>query len=161
MENCKVLTIDKFNKLTGNETLHPLVGMVDLSRVHLDEDIRMACDFYGLLYYNSFGPNWLRLVCPGDFMVIPSNGYCSPGCYSGVLFHPDLLYGTSLENQIKDYPKFCSCQDSLSTEGRRVVAGCLREIGEELHHAIDNHSALIVVSHIELLLNYSMRFCSQ
>ena len=52
MSNSGLMTIDRFNKLTGHETLHPLICMVDLSRTNLNEDIRMMCDFYGLLYYN-------------------------------------------------------------------------------------------------------------
>ena len=46
------MTIDRFNKLTGHETLHPLICMVDFSKANLTEDIRMTCNFYGLLYYN-------------------------------------------------------------------------------------------------------------
>lgn len=52
MNNSGLMTIDRFNKLTGHETLHPLICMVDLSKVNLTEDIRMMCNFYGLLYYN-------------------------------------------------------------------------------------------------------------
>ena len=47
------MTIDMFNKLTGHETLHPQICMIDLSKTNLSEDIRIMCDFYGLLYYNS------------------------------------------------------------------------------------------------------------
>ena len=46
------MTIDMFNKLTGHETLHPQICMIDLSKTNLSEDIRIMCDFYGLLYYN-------------------------------------------------------------------------------------------------------------
>ena len=45
MSNSRLMTIDRFNKLTGHETLHPLICMVDLSRTNLNEDIRMMCDF--------------------------------------------------------------------------------------------------------------------
>ena len=117
------MTIDRFNKLTGHETLHPLICMVDLSKANLTEDIRMMCNFYGLLYY---------------------------GYYSGVLFHPDLLCDTSLENRIETYPKRCCCKGALSEHERRIITDNLREIGEELHHAIDRHSATIIASHIEL-----------
>lgn len=47
MSNSGLMTIDRFNKLTGHETLHPLICMVDLSRTNLNEDIRMMCDFTG------------------------------------------------------------------------------------------------------------------
>ena len=62
------MTIDMFNKLTGHETLHPQICMIDLSKTNLSEDIRIMCDFYGLLYYNSpkqskvSEKEWLRLI---------------------------------------------------------------------------------------------------
>lgn len=167
MNNLRLMTIDQFNKLTGNETLHPLICMVDLSKVDLNEDIRMMCNFYGLLYYNDSKPDkapeqeWLRLIYPGETVEIPSNRHRHAGCCSGVLFHPDLLCDTSLESRINTYPKRCCCNGTLSEHERRIIIENLREIGEELHHAIDRHSASIITSHIELLLNYCVRFCNQ
>ena len=72
------MTIDMFNKLTGHETLHPQICMIDLSKTNLSENIRIMCDFYGLLYYNSpkqskaSEKEWLRLVYPGEVVEIPS-----------------------------------------------------------------------------------------
>ena len=113
------MTIDRFNKLTGHETLHPLICMVDLSKANLTEDIRMMCNFYGLLYYNdseqekASEKEWLRLVYPGETVEIPLNRHLHTGYYSGVLFHPDLLCDTSLENRIETYPKRCCCKGAL------------------------------------------------
>ncbi len=160
-----LMTIDLFNKLTGHETLHPLICMADLSKTNLDEDIRMMCNFYGLLYYNvpeqgqMPDKEWLRLIYPGEMVEIPSKRKGDAGCYSGVLFHPDLLCGTSLEGRIESYPKRCCCRGALSERERRIITDNLGEIDEELHHAIDRHSAAIIASHIELLLNYCVRFC--
>lgn len=167
MNNYGLMTIDRFNKLTGHETLHPLVCTVDLSRTDLSEDIRMTCNFYGILYYNiskqekASKKEWLRLIYPGETIEIPSKQHQYTNYYSGVLFHPDLLCGTSFENCIEIYPKHCCCKGTLSEHERRIITDNLREIGEELHHAIDRHSASIITSHIELLLNYCVRFCNQ
>ena len=74
------MTIDMFNKLTGHETLHPQICMIDLSKTNLSEDIRIMCDFYGLLYYNSpkqskaSEKEWLRLIYPGE--VIEATPAC-------------------------------------------------------------------------------------
>ena len=166
MDNSGLMSIDLFNKLTGHETLHPLICMVDLSKVDLNEDIRMMCNFYGLLYYNSSEQNkalekeWLRLIYPGEIVEIPSKLHQHTDCYSGVLFHPDLLCDTSLENRIEIYPKCCRCKGTLSAYEQQIIVDNLREIGEELRHAIDRHSASIIASHIELLFNYCMRFCN-
>lgn len=167
MDNSGLMTIDLFNKLTGYETLHPLICMVDLSKTNLSEDIQMICDFYGLLYYNPTEQNktsekeWLRLIHPGETVEIPSRRHLYTNCYSGVLFHPDLLCDTSLENRIETYPKRCRYQGALSEYERRIIADNLLEISKELHHTIDRHSASIIASHIELLLNYCVRFCNQ
>lgn len=167
MNNPDLMTIDRFNKLTGHETLHPLICTIDLSNISLNKDIRMKCDFYGLLYYNATKQDnasekeWLRLIHPGETIEIPSRQHRHTDYYSGVLFHPGLLCDTPLESHIKDYPKHCHCPNALSEQEKKIITDNLQEIGEELHHAIDRHSASIIASHIELLLNYCVRFCSQ
>lgn len=163
MSNSGLMTIDRFNKLTGHETLHPLICMVDLSRTNLNEDIRMMWFLRVVVLQRSrtrqnIGKEWLRLIYPGETVEIPLNRHRHTGCCSGVLFHPDLLCDTSLENRIETYPKRCCCKGTLSEHERNIITDNLREIGEELHHAIDRHSASIIASHIELLLNYCIRF---
>ena len=46
----------------------------------------------------------------------------------------------------------------LSEQERNVVVDCLQNILAELNHAIDKHSRTLIVSNIELLLNYCTRF---
>lgn len=161
MSICDVMTIDLFNKLTGRETLHPLVGIADLSGDGLNDDLRLPCNFYALLCRKGSGPyTSLRLINPGDVFEIPSARHRKERDYTGVLFHPDLLCDTPLERSIDRYPTRCRCHGALTERERQTIADCLREIDRELHHAIDRHSSTIIVSHIELLLNYCTRFCS-
>lgn len=90
---------------------------------------------------------------------IPAAFHCDTKGYTGVIFHPYLLCDTPLERHIDDYPVRCGCHGALTERERRAIADCLWEIDRELHHAIDRHSNTIIVSHIELLLNYCTRFC--
>ena len=79
----------------------------------------------------------------------------------GLLFHPDLIRGTSLGQNIKDYSFFSySSNESLhlSERERGIVMDCLRNIEAELNHAIDKHSKSLIATNIELLLNYCLRF---
>ncbi len=159
------MTIDRFNKLTGRDTLHPLICTVDLSQADLREGVCMKCDFYGLLYRASSArgeapeTEWLRIIRPGETVEWPLKPNRSDDCCSGVLFHPDLLCDTPLERHIDDYPIRCSCRGVLTERERRTIVDCLEEIDKELHLAIDRYSSTIIVSHIELLLNYCTRFC--
>ena len=158
-----VITIDMFNRITKQETLHPLVTVADLSRDSLSEDLRLPCDFYALVCKKDCaGKNdVIKLVNPGDTFEVPAANHCATRAYTGILFHPDLLCDTPLEHHIGNYPMRCSCRSVLTGRDKDIIAECIHEIDRELHHAIDRHSALIIVSHIELLLNYCTRFCDK
>ena len=144
MNNSGLMTIDRFNKLTGHETLHPLICMVDLSKANLTEDIRMMCNFYGLLYYNdseqekASEKEWLRLVYPGETVEIPSNRHRHTGCYSGVLFHPDLLCDTSLENRIETYPR-----NNILHDTQRADDGAINATEKQRQHNEQSHDTYI------------------
>lgn len=157
-----VITIDRFNKLTGQETLHPLVGIADLSNDKLHDDLLLPCNFYALICrQESKGTQFsLQLINPGEVFEIPSANHRKTRNYTGVLFHPDLLCDTPLEDSIDHYPTRCCCHSVLNEREKLIISDCLKEIYKELHHAIDRYSSTIIVSHIELLLNYCIRFCN-
>ena len=46
----------------------------------------------------------------------------------------------------------------LSERERKIILDCFAKIEYELEHAIDNHSKKLIVSNIELFLNYCSRF---
>lgn len=152
-----MLTIDTFNRLTGQETLHPLVGIADLSADSLDCDIDRPCNFYALLCNGER----LRLVAPGESFRIPSVRNKRTQGYTGVLFHPDILCDTPLEDDIARYSCRCNCSKKLCDNDRKTIDGCIGLIAHELGHAIDRYSGAIIVSQIELLLNYCTRICCQ
>ena len=149
------MTIDQFNRLTGQETLHPLVGIADLSHNRLLKSVRKPCNFYALL----LGKNELRLINPGEVFSVPAETDNPEDAYTGVLFHPDLLCDTPLECNIENYPHRCNCKKSLCDKERATVRNCIECIANELEHAIDRYSSTIIVSQIGLLLNYCTRFC--
>lgn len=169
MNNPELMTIDRFNKLTGQETLHPLVSLVELSETGLPTDIYMPCDFYGLICRSALNgkttkpthipAETLRLIQPGEVIEIPAATHRVATGYSGIFFHPDLLCGTPLENRIENYFRLCRNRNTLTEHEQQTVWDCLQKIGEELHRAIDRHSSAIITSHLGLLLNYCSRFC--
>lgn len=131
MEKTDVITIDMFNKLTGRETLHPLVGLADLSGDELCDDVCMPCNFYALIYRQGAGrsQNTMQLINPGEEFMIPSAIHRREKGYVGVLFHPDLLCDTPLERCIDRYPVRCGCCNaSLTERENQTIADCLQEI---------------------------------
>ncbi len=79
----------------------------------------------------------------------------------GLLFHPDLIAGTQLGKTIKEYSFFSYEVNEalhLSKKERRTIVECLEKISSEIEQNIDKHSKTLIVSNIELFLNYCMRF---
>lgn len=150
-----MMTINTFNKLTGRETLHPLVGIADLTEDSLDSEICKTCNFYALLY----NEERLRLVIPGETLRIPSARSKRESGYTGVMFHPDLLCDTPLESEITNYSCRCNCHRKLCDNEKKTIQDCLVLIANELEHSIDRYSNTIIVSQISLLLNYCTRIC--
>lgn len=150
-----MITINKFNRLTGQETLHPLVTVADLSSDNLADDIETPCNFYALICNGER----LRFVMPGETFRIPAGCRKGEG-YTGVLFHPDLLCDTPLETDISNYTCCCNCHKKLCDSEREEITECIKLIADELEHSIDRYSSTIIASQIELLLNYCTRICA-
>lgn len=162
LEMGNIMTINLFNKLTRQETLHPLVTIAKMANATLKDDVNRPCDFYALLLSKGADDekDALRLVCPGEMLSIPSASHSKAVSYTGILFHPDLLCETPLDDIVGSYAKRCCCRRALSKHDKDIIENCIDGIGKELHHSIDCHSATIIASQIELLLNYCARFCS-
>src|SRR5207237_9297759 len=78
-----------------------------------------------------------------------------------LLFHPDLIRGTHLGRHINDYSFFSYDVNEalhLSEREREIVLECFKKIRYELEQVIDKHSKTLIVSNIELFLNYCVRF---
>ena len=79
----------------------------------------------------------------------------------GILFHPDLIKGTSLGQEIKSYSFFSYSSNEalhLSEEEKEIILDCLDKIKLELTHPIDKLSKRLIARNIQLLLDYCMRF---
>lgn len=167
-------TISQYNEFNNNETLHPLVSVVDLSKASPRQGSRMYFGFYtiflkevkcgDLVYGRStydYQEGTLVFLGPGQVAGMNSNGeYYQPKGYA-LVFHPDLIHGTSLGKHIQDYPFFGYQSNEslhLSERERKIVLDCFAKIEYELEHAIDKHSKRLIVTNIELFLNYCIRF---
>ncbi|HAD14019.1 MAG TPA: hypothetical protein DCF33_16465 [Saprospirales bacterium] len=81
------------------------------------------------------------------------------GC--ALFFHPDLIKGTSLAGKMKDYHFFSYDVTEalhLSEKEKMILFDCVQKIEQELQENIDSHSQTLIVSNIELLLNYCTRY---
>lgn len=168
-------SVDKYNKLHGLETLHPLVSVVDMTKAtkgvnHIQMNYGLyalflkggkECDIkYGRRSYD-YQEGTIVSFAPGQVIevnMIEDN--VQPKVY-GIIFHPDLIRDTSLGQSIRNYGFFSYTVNEalhLSQRERDIVMDCLNKIQLELEHSIDKHSKHLIAMNIELLLNYCMRF---
>jgi AraC-like DNA-binding protein len=100
-------------------------------------------------------------LAPGQIAGINSTGETYQPKGYALVFHPDLLLGTALGRHMQEY-SFFSYQSNealhLSDRERKIVLDCFAKIEYELDRDIDKHSKKLIVSNIELFLNYCTRF---
>ena len=175
MDNMKRFeTINEYNEFNDNETLHPLVSVVDLSKAKPRSGSRMYFGFYtiflkdvkcGDLIYGrhtyDYQEGTLVFLAPGQVAGMNSNGETYQPKGYALIFHSDLIHGTPLGKRMQDF-NFFSYQSNealhLSERERNIVLDCFSKIEYELEHAIDKHSKKLIVSNIELFLDYCERF---
>ena len=174
MEEVFINTIQDFNDYQGVETLHPLVSVVHVENT---EHIRECVMHYGVyaiylkenkgckLSYGrtpyDFDEMTVTSFAPGQVVNVEPNPDVPFAKFTALVFHPDLLNRTALGRQMSRYEFFGYTSTEalhLSAQEVEVFRGVLTMIEQELHRAIDKHTRELIVSNIELLLNYCLRF---
>ena len=174
MEEVFLNTVQDFNDYQGVETLHPLVSVVHVENTeHIKECVmhyglyaiylkeNKGCKLsYGRTPYD-FDEMTVTSFAPGQVVKVEPNPDVPFAKFTALVFHPDILNRTALGRQINRYEFFSYSSTEalhLSAQEVEVFRGVLTMIEQELHRAIDKHTRELIVSNIELLLNYCLRF---
>lgn len=167
-------TIQEFNDYQGVETLHPLVSVIRVDNVDHIQECVMHYGFYAIylkenkgckLSYGrtpyDFDEMTVTSFAPGQSVKVEPNPDVPFAKFTALVFHPDLLNRTSLGKQMSRYGFFDYSSNEalhLSASEVEIFRGVLAMIDQELHRGIDKHTRELIVSNIELLLNYCLRF---
>ena len=174
MEEVFLNTVQDFNDYQGVETLHPLVSVVHVENTeHIQECVmhyglyaiylkeNKGCKrSYGRTPYD-FDEMTVTSFAPGQVVKVEPNPDVPFAKFTALVFHPDLLNRTALGRQMSRYEFFDYSSTEalhLSVQEVEVFRGVITMIEQELHRAIDKHTRELIVSNIELLLNYCLRF---
>ena len=174
MEEVFLNTVQDFNDYQGVETLHPLVSVVHVENTeHIQECVmhyglyaiylkeNKGCKLsYGCTPYD-FDEMTVTSFAPGQVVKVEPNPDVPFAKFTALVFHPDLLNRTALGRQMSRYEFFDYSSTEalhLSVQEVEVFRGVITMIEQELHRAIDKHTRELIISNIELLLNYCLRF---
>lgn len=155
---------------------HPLVSFVTLGEIQQSGhtlagsfaynfySICIKKDFqgkmkYGQNYYD-FDEGVMTFTSPGQIISTDlTDGMALSGWW--LMVHPDFIQNYPLAKIIKDYGYFSYAAYEalhLSEKEETMIANIMQNIGQEYRSLIDNYSQDIIISQIELLLNYANRF---
>ncbi len=170
----KIESVAQFNTERGQPTLHPLVSVLDQSKstpiqaarsvselyIIFLKDVKCENMTYGRSQYD-YQDETMLFIAPGQVFGFEGAANRIQPTGWALAFHPDLIRGTSLGKHISRYSFFAYDANEalhLSAREQQLVLECFHKIQYELDHAIDKHSRTLIVSNIELFLNYCVRF---
>lgn len=157
---------------------HPLVNFIDFSEPEVEmikEKCRVVSNFYTVYLKGDLCKNLKygrqvydfeegTVVCIAPHQVyeaVPTVHKEKANKGWGLFFHPDLILGTTLADKIAKYSFFnYSSKEALhiSYKEKEIIRDIVEKIDIELNQNIDKHTQQLIVSNIELLLNYLLRF---
>ena len=170
-----VNNICEYDEMVGAETLHPLVNVVDFSRLPPMRNIPVKRIFgyyavylkgrkYSELHYGRSNYNYaegaLVFMAPGQVAGVEDDGMPHQMTTRVLMFHPDLLRGTFLQPLMKRYSFFSyDTNEALfpTDEEKSTIIQCFGNIERELRNS-DQCTLDVVVDYIKLVLDYCSRF---
>lgn len=175
----RIKTISEFHRLRGlPQPQHPLISVVDyalIKRPTAIDEVNLMFDFYqisvkrgmnaqfrygqqaydfedGVMFFA--GPNQVFSIQPNRMSTADRSGWI-------LLIHPDFFWNTPLAKTIRQHAFFdYSVNEALwlSEKEEATINGIIQNIHQEHQASIDAFSQQIIISQIESLLSYSMRF---
>jgi len=154
---------------------HPLITLVNYDQAGVErfpDDQKITLDFYKISFKSTFrgqikyGQGFYDFEEGGLAFLKPRQIVFSPAeleSYQGsaLYFHPDFIRNYTLGKTIHQYGFFSYDVSEalfLSAGEKEIIAGLFDSIDHELNGNIDLFSQDVLVSQLELLLNYSNRF---
>jgi AraC family transcriptional activator of pobA len=174
----RIKTISEYHRSRGlSMPLHPLISLIDYRSIKHSPDtskVSWVNDFflialkknidgkfkYGQQDYD-FDEGTMFFIAPGQVFRIEVNQDLPDRSGWMLLIHPDFLWRTSLAKSIKNYDYFgYSAHEALflSEQEETIVSDIVQNIKREYQSNIDKFSQQIILSQIEVLLNYADRF---
>lgn len=170
-------SISQINEYMGfGKPTHPLISIIDTSKLAYGEEMigqKFSSDLYcialkdascGIDYgrnHYDFDEGVLMFTAPQQVITLTKAQALNEVQGWMLYFHPDLIRNTNLGSRIDDYSFFSyEVHEALhlSEQEENIINHCINMIQIEINQRIDNHSQQVIVSNLELLLNYCSRY---
>lgn len=173
-EMIKVDNVNVYNELRGAKNLHPYISVIEITQTDAISSNLFLYGVYAVIFIKSkcgdlgygtetyhFNDDTLVFIAPGQVLKVSANNKLFNAGAVVLLFDPELLRGTNIGKNMDKY-SFFSYKTSeaieLSEDDIGLILNSFSQIQKEIKQPRDKHSDTILVSHIELLLNYCNRY---
>lgn len=174
----KILKVRKpsdYSSWVGQTDRHPLVSVIDYGKVSPVRHSLNDYSVYGIFFHDKadisleygcgkydYKEGTVICVSPGQIGGKEDNGEMVTLTGWALLFHPDLLHGTLLEKEIRQYSFFDYRVNEalhMTDEEKDIIVGIMRQLSNEIeNNPKDDSQNSIIVGLISVLLNYCQRF---
>ncbi len=172
----KIDSISQLHDLLGfPKPVHPLISISHNANMIVDNELlnqQFLFNFYKISYkktlkgkmgygqgYYDFNEGGMIFTAPNQLLSTSQDDREYEGL--SLLIHPDFIRNYSLATKIKTYGFFSYTANEalfLSDKEKQIIFSVFKNIQTELNGTIDDFSQDVIISHIEVLLNYSNRF---
>lgn len=170
----KVRNVDDYCRWLGCVSQHPLVCVINYEEVSPVRHCLGNYHVYGIFFHDEaeidlaygcgkydYKKGTVICVAPGQIGGKEDNGEEVMLTGWALLFHPDILYSTSLEQTIRNYTFFdYRIHEALhmSEEEHDILVSLMIQMKDELQKRHDELQNAILVGYMELMLNFCQRF---
>ncbi|MES2776045.1 MAG: helix-turn-helix transcriptional regulator [Bacteroidota bacterium] len=172
----KIESISQLHEILGfPKPVHPLISLNQNANMIVEDELlnrNFLFNFYKISYkktlkgkmgygqgYYDFDEGGMIFTAPNQLLSTSQDDMEYEGL--SLLIHPDFIRNYALATKIKTYGFFSYAANEalfLSDKEKQTIFSVFHHIQAELNGTIDDFSQDVIVSHIEVLLNYSNRF---
>lgn len=172
----KIDSISQLHEMLGlPKPLHPLISLNENNAMVVDSELlnrNFMFNFYKISFkktlkgkmgygqgYYDFDEGGMVFTAPGQLLSTSQDDMEYEGI--SLLIHPDFLRGYPLAAKIKSYGFFAYSANEalfLSDREKKAIFSVFDNIQAELQGSIDDFTQDVILSHVEVLLNYSNRY---
>lgn len=134
--------------------------VLDLYQINLKDNCAYTISNYGRNSYD-FEEGTMVFVAPNQVLEYESRNVNTEDTGWSIVFHPDLIRKSELGRKMDQYSFFSYAANEalhVSDDERSTLTDIAQKIKQEYSGTIDAHSQRLIISNIELLLNYCLRF---
>ncbi|WP_418829351.1 helix-turn-helix domain-containing protein [Phocaeicola sp.] len=170
----KIKNVSDYSRYLGHTDRHPLVSVINYAEVSPIRHSLNSYSVYGIFFHDQqdidltygcgkydYKSGTVICVAPGQIGGKEDNGERVMLTGWALLFHPDLLRGTPLSKNIKQYTFFdYRVHEALhmTDEEHDIFISLMQQIRNELQKPHDELQNAILIAYIELVLNFCQRF---